>query len=90
MNVGLQVRRFVRPGQVADNQAVVGVSISLDKLVHAALEDKSFASDADDLVLVCSRGKKSLEKDALALIKELWARDIIAQMWQPSSAVGKK
>ena len=84
----MQVKRFVRPGRAADNQAVVGVSISLEKLVQAALEDRAFETQRENTVFVCCSGKKSLEKDKLLLVKDLLAHDICAQLWQSNTPVG--
>lgn len=57
-----------------ENQSAVGVSIAVEKIISAMIENEQISSEID--VLVCSVGTKSMIKDKCMILQDLWANGI--------------
>ena len=69
------------------SQAAVGVNISFDRIVHAALEEKNLQAYTGYMIDVCSLSGRALLKEKLALLKELWSKGLRAQLLQHTTEV---
>ncbi|XP_013386608.1 eIF-2-alpha kinase GCN2 isoform X2 [Lingula anatina] len=54
-------------------QAAVGVSIALDRIVTAMMEDEEFQPCGVYDIIVCTLGHKPMIKEQLSVAKDLWA-----------------
>jgi translation initiation factor 2-alpha kinase 4 len=75
---------FRKPGTTPSQSSlgVVGVSIAYDKIVSAAME-KGAAMPVPTLTdaLVCSLGHRSVTRELLTIVKELWAVGVLADIY---------
>ena len=92
----LQVNKFRRVGMPHTPQTVVGVHIAYDKIVAAAREQSlsgatgasSWETGVGDVdVLVCSLGHKSLMKEKLSVLKELWKVGVSSTLMHDTNQV---